>query len=58
MFLEQTTVELSVWDWDPVTDELIGTTRIDLENRFYNKQWKNYTKKPIEYRYLNKKKGK
>jgi hypothetical protein len=31
---------------------LIGNTKIDLENRFFNKEWKDMKFKPIEYRTL------
>jgi len=32
--------------------ELIGATKIDLETRFYNKEWTDLKFKPIEYRTL------
>lgn len=40
-------------DWNKVVkDELIGHTKIDLEARFFNDQWKKYPLKPMEYRTL------
>jgi hypothetical protein len=37
-FPNETQLEVSVWDWDHVTDELIGTTKIDLENRYFSER--------------------
>ena len=31
-------------------DELIGTTKLDLDDRFFNKEWNSIEHKPIEYR--------
>jgi hypothetical protein len=33
-------------------DSLIGLTKIDLDDRFYNKDWTGVEDKPIEYRNL------
>ena len=42
---------MQVWDFDPiVTDDLIGETIIDLENRYFSKTWRNLKYKPIETR--------
>lgn len=30
---------ISIWDRDYMKDDLIGTTVIDLENRFYSNHW-------------------
>jgi len=52
-FPNETQLEVSVYDWDQITpDELIGKTKIDLENRFFSQQWKNYELKPFEFRTL------
>ena len=33
-------------------DDLIGTTKLDLDDRFFNKEWVAIDNKPIEYRDL------
>ncbi|KAJ5071996.1 c2 calcium-dependent membrane targeting [Anaeramoeba ignava] len=44
---------ISVFDRDTVSsDELIGTTVVDLENRFFADEWKALNPKPVEYRTL------
>jgi hypothetical protein len=43
-----------LWDKDNfVSDDLIGETIIDLENRFFSKQWRNLPYMPIETRQLS-----
>ena len=38
-------------DYDPIFgDELIGTTIVDLEDRFFSMDWQSLGQKPIEYR--------
>jgi len=43
-----------VYDYDDLFgDDLIGTTKIDLEDRFYNHKLADLVEKPIEERKLN-----
>ena len=47
------TMKIEVWDYDSVfADELIGYTTIDLEDRYFNQEWKEMKYKPIEIRTL------
>lgn len=44
---------MQVWDYDILkSDDLIGETVIDLENRHFSKKWRSLTQKPIETRVL------
>ena len=46
-------LKIECWDWDEIlSDDLIGATTIDLEDRFYNEDWQNMKYKPIEVRPL------
>lgn len=54
------TLTIQIWDDDGVIgDDLIGETKIDLEERYFSKQWQEYNepskKVPIEERVLTKK---
>ena len=46
------TLRIEVWNDVFGTDELIGATEIDCENRFFNRKWSASVKKPIESRNL------
>ena len=40
-------------DYDDIFgDDLIGTTSIDLEDRFFSIEWQSIKNKPIEFRQL------
>ena len=46
-------LKIEVWDYDCIFgDELIGTSIIDLEDRYFNIDWSNLDEKPIEKRKL------
>ena len=46
-------LKIEVWDWDEIlTDDLIGYTVIDLEDRYYNDDWQSMKEKPVEVRPL------
>jgi len=52
-FPQDTLLEVGVWDWDRIgADDMVGMSKIDLENRYFSSDWKNYQFKPIEYRTL------
>eukprot|EP01084_Bolivina_argentea_P113163 201741_1 len=34
-------LKIEVWDYDGIGDDLIGITRIDIEDRWYSKKWRN-----------------
>lgn len=44
---------IEVWDWDGIGDDLIGITYIDIEDRWYSKNWRKLNPKPTEERTLN-----
>eukprot|EP00475_Leptophrys_vorax_P034621 TRINITY_DN5614_c0_g1_i4.p1 TRINITY_DN5614_c0_g1~~TRINITY_DN5614_c0_g1_i4.p1 ORF type:complete len:991 (+),score=303.70 TRINITY_DN5614_c0_g1_i4:225-2975(+) len=43
---------ISVWDWDGIGDDLIGSTVIDVEDRWFTPAWRALKKKPVESRTL------
>lgn len=46
-------LEISVWDYDSIFgDDLIGTTKIDLEDRYFHPDWNALVNKPVETRSL------
>lgn len=46
-------ISISAYDYDDFFgDDLIGETKIDLNDRFYNKDWTSIVEKPIESRSL------
>lgn len=48
-FPGDSTLKLQVWDHNDVfPDQKIGTVKIDLEDRFFNENWKKMIEKPIE----------
>ena len=53
IFPGDSTLRIEVWDYNPIfKDELIGTTSIDLEDRYFNNDWQKLKFKPIETRPL------
>ena len=46
-------LKIEVWDWNEILqDALIGSTEIDLEDRYFNETWRKMVNKPIEVRSL------
>jgi len=44
-------LNVQVYDFDDLFgDDLIGETKIDLEDRFFSPEWQSIKDKPIEYR--------
>jgi len=44
---------IEAYDYDEFFgDDLIGISRLDLDDRFYNKEWSAIENKPIEFRDL------
>ena len=48
-----TPIAIHAYDYDDLFgDELIGTTYIDLDDRFFSPEWRSLRVKPIEYRQI------
>lgn len=46
-------LQIDVWDYDDIFgDDLIGTTIVDLEDRYFSLEWQSLHEKPIEYRQI------
>lgn len=46
-------INIEVWDYDGLFgDEIIGTTSIDIEDRFFSGDWQSLNNKPVEIRNL------
>lgn len=46
-------LNIQIFDYDALFgDDLIGETKIDLEDRFFSPEWQSIKDKPIEYRQL------
>lgn len=46
-------IAIEIWDYDQIFgDDLIGSTSIDLEDRFFTPTWTELSDKPIEFRRL------
>jgi hypothetical protein len=41
-------LDIELWDWDGVGDDLIGSVRIDIENRWFTTDWRTLDLKPVE----------
>ena len=39
---------LSFEDWDGIGDDLIGIAEIDIEDRWFSKEWRKLDPKPVE----------
>jgi len=48
-------LEIVCWDWDGIGDDLIGSTTIDIEDRWFSKEWRKLSLKPLERRTLRTK---
>jgi hypothetical protein len=46
-------LEVTLMDADTLSNDTIGSTYIDLENRYFNVEWREYDLKPVETRTLH-----
>lgn len=52
-FPGESSLKISLWDYNRIkSDKKIGSTKISLEDRFFNKSWNKMPDKPIETRKL------
>ena len=52
-FPGESSLKISLWDYNHIkSDKKIGSTKISLEDRFFNKSWNSMPDKPIETRKL------
>lgn len=55
VFPGASTLKIDFVDYDPIgSDEVVGSTWIDLEDRFFDKKWRNDIEHPIEKRDIKK----
>eukprot|EP00485_Elphidium_margaritaceum_P001758 CAMPEP_0202694498 /NCGR_PEP_ID=MMETSP1385-20130828/8345_1 /ASSEMBLY_ACC=CAM_ASM_000861 /TAXON_ID=933848 /ORGANISM="Elphidium margaritaceum" /LENGTH=1708 /DNA_ID=CAMNT_0049350357 /DNA_START=54 /DNA_END=5180 /DNA_ORIENTATION=+ len=45
-------LDIEVWDWDGIGDDLIGRTTVDIEDRWFSETWRELKLKPVETRTL------
>jgi len=45
-------LRIDVVDWDGLGDDLIGSTEIDIEDRYFSEDWRNLPMVPVETRTL------
>jgi Ca2+-dependent lipid-binding protein len=46
-------IRIDIFDYDQIFgDDLIGTTILDLEDRYFTIEWQSLNEKPVEYRQL------
>ena len=47
-------LKISIYDYDKIgLNDLVGSTQIDIENRWFNQEWRSYALKPVERRTLH-----
>jgi len=46
-------LEIEVWDYDGLGDDFMGRTIIDIEDRWFSKEWRKLPLKPLERRTLH-----
>ena len=47
-------IDIIAYDYDDFFgNDIIGLTRLDLDDRFFSEAWQTISNKPVEYRELN-----